>query len=143
MATKAIENAAGKAGTQVTAEATFGNVNEKKQNPIKTMISTMKCGELQIRFESVEWLNKEDPTLGYDPPVPNFVARANGYKDNKGYMQDIPLGGDPEELRIFADILLGVAKFVEDTGVDISKAGFHKNDIGVAYEKFAPNGGKK
>jgi len=131
------KDAAGK----VDVAAQFGNVKDRLQNPLRTTISSVTCGDLMIRFESIEWLNKEDPTK-YDAPIPSFVARVGSYRDSKGYMQDIQLSSDPIDILNMANVLEGVAKFIKETGVDVSKAGFFKNDIGTAYEKFAPNGKK-
>jgi len=142
MSTTIKENQAGKAdNVKLAAAQNFGIPQDKKQNPLKTTISSASCGDLQIRFESVEWLNKEDPSLGYDPPTPNFVAMTPGFRNKNNYMQDIALSSDPDELENLAKVLMSIAKFIRETGVDISKSGFFKNEIATAYEKFAPNGG--
>ena len=119
------------------ANATFGNVVEKISNPKRTSVSSVTCGNLQIRFEIVEWLkDKDDPTKGYDDPIPNFFATADGYKNSKGYRAEIPLDGDPEVLAQVHSVFKNVEKFVRDTAVDISKPDYYVNDIEKAYEKL-------
>lgn len=143
MATSVKDNAAGKAGNsnvQTAAAQSFGTPQEKKQNPLRTTIASATCGDVQVKFESVEWLSKEDQTK-YDPPIPSFVAYVDGFKNANGYRKEIPLSGDPEELDNLAKVLQGVAKFVRDTGVDISKSEYYKLEMETAYEKFALNGG--
>lgn len=119
----------------------LGTVAEKKGNPVREAIASVSCGDLQVRFESVEWLiDKEDPAKGYDLPQPNFVAYVDGYKNANGYRKEISLSGEVEDLRNIAKLFSEMADFVEKTGIDVSKSEYFKIDMGKAYEKFAPNG---
>jgi hypothetical protein len=139
MAKNANSAAVGKTDPMSKVVEDFGEPKKPLSNPQRITISSATCGELQVRFESVEWLNKDDPTR-YDFPIPSFVAYVDGYKNKNGYRQEIALSGDPADLDNLIQVLQSVSKFVKDTNVNISKSAFFKDDISKAYEKFAPNG---
>jgi len=108
-------------------------VTQTKKPPRKTTFRSETCGDLTIRFGSVEWYDNE--TGGFQPPEPEFYAKVRGYKNSRGYDAEVPLSGDPKELRALASALIDVANFIESTRVDISR-NTSVNDIDAAKAMF-------
>ncbi|MDR0523317.1 MAG: hypothetical protein LBG62_02705, partial [Candidatus Methanoplasma sp.] len=127
-----------KSSAESIIAAAFGAPKEEIKKVKRETISFAQCGRLKICFEALQFLNDpERPEMGYKPPVPNFVAYAEGYTNDRGYRQDIQLSSEPEDLENFAQILTGVAKFVRETGVAVTRTQAFTNDIGKAFAIFA------